>query len=478
MAKNITPRAKNYSQWYLDVIKAGQLADYAPVKGCMVIRPTGYALWEAMQAQLDRMFKETGHVNAYFPLLIPQSFLDKEANHVEGFSPECAVVTHGGGRELEEALVVRPTSETVIGHMYSRWVNSYRDLPVLINQWCNVLRWEMRTRLFLRTSEFLWQEGHTAHETYEEAQEETLKMLEIYRKFQEEYLAIPVIKGQKTESEKFPGADATYTVEAMMQDGKALQAGTSHNMQQNFARAFNIQFLGRDNERQYAYTTSWGCSTRMIGGLIMTHGDDDGLIIPPRIAPVVVAIVPIITKEKDKCSVIEFAETLRKLLAERIDPLRIKVDLRDMRPSDKFFYWIQQGVPLRIEVGPRDAQNKVGVLVRRDNRQKQVVPVDSIAATVMTTLEAIQGALYQTAFQFHEENTTSVSSYGEFKEALEEKGGFIRAHWNGSAETEARIKEETKATIRCIPLEEDPRPGPCFLTNEPSEREVVFAIAY
>ena len=313
MAKNITPRAKNYSQWYLDVIKAGQLADYAPVKGCMVIRPTGYALWEAMQAQLDRMFKETGHVNAYFPLLIPQSFLDKEANHVEGFSPECAVVTHGGGRELEEALVVRPTSETVIGHMYSRWVNSYRDLPVLINQWCNVLRWEMRTRLFLRTSEFLWQEGHTAHETYEEAQEETLKMLEIYRKFQEEYLAIPVIKGQKTESEKFPGADATYTVEAMMQDGKALQAGTSHNMQQNFARAFNIQFLGRDNERQYAYTTSWGCSTRMIGGLIMTHGDDDGLIIPPRIAPVVVAIVPIITKEKDKCSVIEFAETLRKL---------------------------------------------------------------------------------------------------------------------------------------------------------------------
>ena len=478
MAKNITPRAKNYSQWYLDVIKAGQLADYAPVKGCMVIRPTGYALWEAMQAQLDRMFKETGHVNAYFPLLIPQSFLDKEANHVEGFSPECAVVTHGGGRELEEALVVRPTSETVIGHMYSRWVNSYRDLPVLINQWCNVLRWEMRTRLFLRTSEFLWQEGHTAHETYEEAQEETLKMLEIYRKFQEEYLAIPVIKGQKTESEKFPGADATYTVEAMMQDGKALQAGTSHNMQQNFARAFNIQFLGRDNERQYAYTTSWGCSTRMIGGLIMTHGDDDGLIIPPRIAPVVVAIVPIITKEEDKCSVIEFAETLRKLLAERIDPLRIKVDLRDMRPSDKFFYWIQQGVPLRIEVGPRDAQNNVGVLVRRDNRQKQVVPAESIAATVMTTLEAIQEALYQTAFKFHEENTTSVSSYGEFKETLEEKGGFIRAHWNGSAETEARIKEETKATIRCIPLEEDPQPGPCFLTDEPSEREVVFAIAY
>ena len=478
MAKNITRRVENYSQWYLDVIKAGQLADYAPVKGCMVIRPTGYALWEAMQAQLDRMFKETGHVNAYFPLLIPQSFLEKEADHVEGFSPECAVVTHGGGRELEEALVVRPTSETVIGHMYSQWINSYRDLPLLINQWCNVMRWEMRTRLFLRTSEFLWQEGHTAHETYEEAQEETLKMLEIYRKFQEEYLAIPVIKGQKTDSEKFPGADATYTVEAMMQDGKALQAGTSHNLRQNFARAFDIRFLGRDNERQHAYTTSWGCSTRMIGGLIMTHGDDDGLIIPPRIAPVAVAIVPIITKEEDKGPVVEFAESLRKRLAEHIDPLRIKVDLRDLRPAEKFFHWVQQGVPLRIEVGPRDVKNAVGMLVRRDNREKQSVPLETIEATVMATLDAIQHALYQTAMRCHEDNTTSVSSYEEFKEVVNNKGGFIRAHWNGSAAVEAQIKEETKATIRCIPLEEDPLPGSCIFTGEPSAQEVIFAIAY
>ena len=478
LAKNITPRSKNYSQWYLDVIKAGQLADYAPVKGCMVIRPTGYALWEAMQAQLDRMFKETGHVNAYFPLLIPQSFLAKEADHVEGFSPECAVVTHGGGRVLEEALVVRPTSETVIGHMYSQWISSYRDLPVLINQWCNVMRWEMRTRLFLRTSEFLWQEGHTAHETYEEAQEETLKMLEIYRKFQEEYLAIPVIKGQKTESEKFPGADATYTVEAMMQDGKALQAGTSHNMKQNFSKAFDIQFLGRDNEHQHAHTTSWGCSTRMIGGLIMTHGDDDGLIIPPRIAPVVVAIVPVITKEEDKGPVLEFAESLHKRLAEHIDPLRIKVDLRDMRPADKFFHWVQQGVPLRIEVGPRDVQKGVGMLVRRDNRQKQAVPVESIVANVTTTLDAIQESLYQTAVNFHEENTTTVGSYLKLKEVLECKGGFIRAHWNGSAEVESQIKEETKATIRCIPLDDDPQSGSCILTGEPSTQEVIFAIAY
>jgi prolyl-tRNA synthetase len=478
MAKNITRRVENYSQWYLDVIKAGQLADYAPVKGCMVIRPTGYALWEAMQAQLDRMFKETGHVNAYFPLLIPQSFLEKEADHVEGFSPECAVVTHGGGRKLEEALVVRPTSETVIGHMYSQWINSYRDLPLLINQWCNVMRWEMRTRLFLRTSEFLWQEGHTAHETYEEAQEETLKMLEIYRKFQEEYLAIPVIKGQKTDSEKFPGADATYTVEAMMQDGKALQAGTSHNLRQNFARAFDIRFLGRDNERQHAYTTSWGCSTRMIGGLIMTHGDDDGLIIPPRIAPVAVAIVPIITKEEDKGPVVEFAESLRKRLAEHIDPLRIKLDLRDLRPAEKFFHWVQQGVPLRIEVGPRDVKNAVGMLVRRDNREKQPVPLETIEATVMATLDAIQHALYRTAMRCHEDNTTSVSSYEEFKEVVNNKGGFIRAHWNGSAAVEAQIKEETKATIRCIPMEEDPLPGSCIFTGEPSAQEVIFAIAY
>ena len=315
MAKNITPRNDNYSQWYLDVIKAGQLADYAPVKGCMVIRPSGFAIWEAMQARLDRMFKETGHLNAYFPLLIPQEFLNREAEHVEGFSPECAVVTIGGGKELEEPLVIRPTSETVIGHMYAQWINSYRDLPVLINQWANVMRWEKRTRLFLRTSEFLWQEGHTAHETYEESQEETLKMLEVYRSFQEDDLAIPVIPGQKSEAEKFPGALSTYTVEAMMQDGKALQSATSHNLGQNFAKAFEIQFLDRNNQQSLAWTTSWGSSTRMIGGLIMTHSDDDGLVLPPRIAPVAVVLVPIFSNDQERTQTLEFAEQIKQRLA-------------------------------------------------------------------------------------------------------------------------------------------------------------------
>ena len=329
MAKNITPRKENYSQWYLDVIAAGQLADYAPVKGCMVIRPTGYAIWEAMQARLDRMFKETGHVNASFPLLIPKHFMEREAEHVEGFSPECAVVTHGGGKELEEPLMIRPTSETVIGHMYSQWIHSYRDLPVLINQWCNVMRWEMRTRLFLRTSEFLWQEGHTAHETAEEAQEETLRMLEIYRIFQEEYLAIPVITGLKSESEKFPGALATYSIETMMQDGKALQSGTSHNLGQNFAKAFEIDYLDRNNNQKYVWTTSWGVSTRMIGGLIMTHSDDDGLIIPPKIAPIQVAIVPIFNNDQERSETLEFAEKVTNRLHEKIDQLQIKIDTRD-----------------------------------------------------------------------------------------------------------------------------------------------------
>ena len=478
MAKNITPRNENYSQWYLDVIKAGQLADYAPVKGCMVIRPSGFAIWEAMQAQLDRMFKETGHTNAYFPLLIPQNFLEKEADHVEGFSPECAVVTHGGGKELEEALVIRPTSETVIGHMYAQWINSYRDLPLLINQWCNVMRWEMRTRLFLRTSEFLWQEGHTAHETAQEAHEETLRILEIYRKFQEDYLAIPVIKGQKSESEKFPGAFATYTVEAMMQDGKALQASTSHNLQQNFAKAFDIQFLGRNNEREYAHTTSWGCSTRMIGGLIMTHSDDDGLVLPPRIAPIAVAVVPIFTKEEDKTKTVEFAESIAQRLAEHLDPLRIKVDVRELRPAEKFFHWVQQGVPLRIEVGPRDVEKKAGMVVRRDTQEKSSIPLQAIAEHVVATLDEIQKNLYDRAFKYQQENTTTATSYGEFKEILAQKGGFIRAHWNGSAEVEAKIKEETKTTIRCIPLEADPQRGTCIVSGEPSPQEVIFGIAY
>ena len=479
MAKNITPRSDNYSQWYLDVIKAGQLADYAPVKGCMVIRPSGFAIWEAMQARLDRMFKETGHVNAYFPLLIPQEFLNREAEHVEGFSPECAVVTIGGGKELEEPLVIRPTSETVIGHMYAQWINSYRDLPVLINQWANVMRWEKRTRLFLRTSEFLWQEGHTAHETYEEAQEETLKMLEVYRSFQEDDLAIPVIPGQKSEAEKFPGALSTYTVEAMMQDGKALQSATSHNLGQNFAKAFEIQFLDRNNQQSLAWTTSWGSSTRMIGGLIMTHSDDDGLILPPRIAPVAVALVPIFSNDQKWSQTLEFAEQIKQRLAEHLDHLRIQIDDRDnLRPGDKFFHWIQQGVPVRVEIGPRDVEQQSAMVARRDVRDKKLVPLDEIADHVMRLLQQIQRDLYQRALDFREANTRTAKSYGEFKEILDQEGGFIRAHWNGTREVEELIKNETKATIRCVPLNDQPEAGRCILTGERSEQEVIFAIAY
>ena len=479
MAKNITPRKENYSQWYLDVISAGKLADYAPVKGCMVIRPSGFAIWEAMQARLDRMFKETGHVNAYFPLLIPKHFMEKEAEHVEGFSPECAVVTHGGGKELEEPLMIRPTSETVIGHMYSQWIQSYRDLPVLINQWCNVLRWEMRTRLFLRTSEFLWQEGHTAHETEEEAQEETMRMLEIYRRFQEEDLAIPVIPGLKTESEKFPGAIATYCIEAMMQDGKALQAGTSHNLGQNFAKAFDITFLDRKNEQSHAWTTSWGVSTRMIGGLIMTHGDDDGLIIPPRIAPVQVVIIPIFTNDSERAETKAFAESIAERLHSRLDRLKVVIDHRDdLRPAEKFFHWLQQGIPVRIEVGPRDVAKQCGMVARRDVREKESIELESITAHVCDLLEKIQENLFQRALEFREQNTRRAKNYEEFCEIMKKEGGFVMAHWNGSPEVEAKIKGDTKATIRCIPLDPDPIPGKCMVTGEPSEREVVFAVAY
>ena len=479
MAKNITPRKENYSQWYLDVISAGKLADYAPVKGCMVIRPSGFAIWEAMQARLDRMFKETGHVNAYFPLLIPKHFMEKEAEHVEGFSPECAVVTHGGGKELEEPLMIRPTSETVIGHMYSQWIQSYRDLPVLINQWCNVLRWEMRTRLFLRTSEFLWQEGHTAHETEEEAQEETMRMLEIYRRFQEEDLAIPVIPGLKTESEKFPGAIATYCIEAMMQDGKALQAGTSHNLGQNFAKAFDITFLDRKNEQSHAWTTSWGVSTRMIGGLIMTHSDDDGLIIPPRIAPVQVVIIPIFTNDSERAETKAFAESIAERLHSRLDRLKVVIDHRDdLRPAEKFFHWLQQGIPVRIEVGPRDVAKQCGMVARRDVREKESVELESITAHVCDLLEKIQENLFQRALEFREQNTRRAKNYEEFCEIMKKEGGFVMAYWNGSPEVEAKIKGDTKATIRCIPLDSNPFPGKCMVTGEPSEREVVFAVAY
>ena len=405
--------------------------------------------------------------------------MEKEAEHVEGFSPECAVVTHGGGKELEEPLMIRPTSETVIGHMYSQWIQSYRDLPVLINQWCNVFRWEMRTRLFLRTSEFLWQEGHTAHETLEEAQEETMRMLEIYRRFQEEDLAIPVIPGLKTESEKFPGAIATYCIEAMMQDGKALQAGTSHNLGQNFAKAFDITFLDRKNEQSHAWTTSWGVTTRMIGALIMTHGDDDGLIIPPRIAPVQVVIIPIFTNDSERAETKAFAESIAERLHSRLDRLKVVIDHRDdLRPAEKFFHWLQQGIPVRIEVGPRDVAKQCGMVARRDVREKESIELESITAHVCDLLEKIQENLFQRAREFRKQNTRRAKNYEEFCEIMKKEGGFVMAHWNGSSEVEAKIKVDTKATIRCIPLDPDPVPGKCMVTGEPSEKEVIFAVAY
>ena len=478
MAKNITPRKDNYSQWYLDVISAGKLADYAPVKGCMVIRPTGFAIWEAMQSRLDRMFKETGHVNASFPLLIPKHFMEREAEHVEGFSPECAVVTHGGGKKLEEPLFIRPTSETVIGHMYAQWIQSYRDLPLLINQWCNVMRWEMRTRLFLRTSEFLWQEGHTAHETAAEAQKETLNMLEIYRKFQEDYLAIPVHVGLKSEAEKFPGALATYSIEAMMQDGKALQSGTSHNLGQNFSKAFDIFYLDRDNNQQLVWTTSWGVSTRMIGGLIMTHSDDDGLIIPPRIAPIQVAIIPIFNDEAERQLTLEYSNSIAEQLYKKIDRLKIKIDnSENLRPVDKFFNWIQQGVPVRIEIGPRDVGKKSVIVARRDIREKNEVSLEKITQHVVELLESIQNNLFHRALEYRKSNTHTAHNYEEFKDIISNKGGFVFAHWNGSREVEAQIKSDTKATIRCLPLEKS-EAGNCIVSGSPSTQEALFAIAY
>jgi prolyl-tRNA synthetase len=425
------------------------------------------------------MFKETGHVNAYFPVLIPESFIKREAEHIEGFSPELAVVTHAGGKELEEPLVVRPTSETVIGHMYAQWIQSYRDLPVLVNQWCNIMRWELRTRLFLRTSEFLWQEGHTAHETPEEAEEETVRMLDIYRRFHEEYLAMPVLAGRKSESEKFPGALRTYSIEALMQDGKALQAGTSHNLGQNFAKAFDIQFLGRDNVRQHVFTTSWGVSTRMIGGLLMTHSDDDGLVLPPRIAPVQAVVVPLWQNAEEEALVAPMVERVRAALAERFDALRIRVDTRtDLRPAERFFTHVQQGVPLRIELGPRDVKQGQAMLVRRDNRAKTPAPIERVGVIAAEVLETMQGELYQRALDFREANTHPVDDYAEFKRIIADEGGFVLAHWNGSGAVEAQIKEETKATVRCIPLDGAAEPGKCIVTGEPSERRVIFAQAY
>lgn len=475
MAQKVTPMSEDYSRWYNDVVQLAELADHAPVKGCMVIRPYGFALWENMRDKLDAMIKETGHVNAYFPTLIPESFMKKEAEHVEGFAPECAVVTHGGGKKLEEPLVLRPTSETIIYHMYAKWVMSYRDLPILINQWANVFRWEMRPRLFLRTLEFLWQEGHTAHATHEESEAETLKMLEVYRIFAEETLAIPVYPGVKSDSEKFAGALRTYCIEAMMQDGKALQAGTSHDLGQNFAKAFDLKFQDKDGETRFAWNTSWGVSTRLVGAVVMQHGDDNGLILPPRIAPIQAVIVPIYSSDEDRALVLGVADKLRAELAPAV---RVRVDARDQhKPGWKFAEWEQKGVPLRVEIGPKDVAKAQVMLARRDTREKQPIPIEGAAALIAARLEEIQAALFDRAKKFRDEHTYPADDYDELK-AIVEKGGFALAHWDGTRETEALIKEETKATIRCIPLAGETEPGRCIRSGAPSEQRVYFARAY
>jgi prolyl-tRNA synthetase len=474
MSMKVTPREEDYSRWYTDVVVKAELADYAPVRGCMVILPYGYALWENIQKTLDTKFKATGHKNAYFPLFIPESFLAKEEEHVEGFAPQLAVVTHGGGKKLEEPLIVRPTSETIINAMFAKWIRSWRDLPLLINQWCNVVRWELRTRLFLRTLEFLWQEGHTAHATAEEAEEETRRMLEVYREFAEEEMAIPVIVGQKSESEKFAGAVHTYTIEAMVQDRKALQAGTSHFLGQNFAKAFEITYQTKDNRLEYVWQTSWGLSTRVIGAIIMVHGDDQGLILPPRLAPIQVVIVPIWRSDEQEVKVREAVEGVK----EELKGLRYEFDDRKTyTPGWKFNEWEQKGVPLRIEIGPREVEKKQVVLVRRDTGEKSIAPLEDLKERMEVSLEEVQKSLYRRALAFREENSYQVDDYEEFKRILEGPGGFLWAHWCGSAECEAQIKEETKATIRAIPFQEQER-GRCIRCGETSLQRVVFAKAY
>ncbi|MBC8185954.1 proline--tRNA ligase [candidate division KSB1 bacterium] len=477
MAKGITKREEDYSRWYTDVIAKGKLADHSPVKGCMVIRPNGYALWEKMQAVLDKMFKDTGHENAYFPLFIPESFMKKEAEHVKGFAPECAVVTHGGGKKLDESLMIRPTSETIIWSMYKNWIQSYRDLPILINQWENVVRWEMRTRLFLRTTEFLWQEGHTAHASDAEAEEETLKILKIYTKFAEEYMAIPVIQGLKTENEKFAGAVRTYCIEAMMQDKKALQAGTSHNLGQNFAKAFDVKFQDVDEKNKYVYATSWGVSTRLIGAIIMTHGDDKGIIMPPKLAPTQVVVIPITKGDEERNKILEFVE---QMTISWNGKFSFKVDDRDgYRPGWKFNEWEQQGVPLRLEIGPRDFEKNQVMMARRDTGEKTPIPIEELTDTIESTLDAIQLALYKRALENREQNFFVVDDYSEFKTKIEDPGGFFWAHWCGKGECEEQLQEETKATIRAIPLENPHKEvGKCLICGEASKERVVVAKAY
>ncbi len=475
MARKITPRGENYSQWYIDIVLQAQLADYSPVKGCMVIRPRGYALWENIQRAIDNMFKETGHTNAYFPVLIPESFIEKEAEHVEGFSPELAVVTLAGGEELDEPLVIRPTSETIIWSMYKKWIQSYRDLPILINQWANVLRWEKRTRLFLRTSEFLWQEGHTAHATKEEAEEETLKMLNVYKTFAEEYMALPVLTGRKSESEKFAGAVETYAIEAMMQDKRALQAGTSHFLGQNFAKAFDVTYQSKNGDLEYVWATSWGVSTRLVGALIMAHSDDKGLVIPPKLASVEVAIIPIY-KNETRADVLRYADKVRQELEGSV---KVVVDDDDQNsPGWKFAQWELYGVPIRIEVGPRDMKENKVVLVRRDTGEKETVAIHEIKARIDQLLIDIQKNLYDTALAFRKENTFTADSYDECVALFEKDSGFVEASWCGSEECELKVKDDTKATIRVIPFDREPPSSPCIVCNGTAKYTVVFAKAY
>ncbi len=476
--EELVDKSADFSTWYVQVILKAQLADYAPVKGCMVIRPYGFALWENMQRFLDARIKATGHVNAYFPLFIPESFFAAEAEHVEGFAPEVAWVTHGGKEKLEERLAIRPTSEAIIGRMFSKWIDSHRDLPLLINQWANVVRWEKVTRLFLRTTEFLWQEGHTAHATREEAERETLQMLEVYRAFLEEDLAIPVLAGMKSDAEKFAGAVQTYSVEALMGDGRALQAGTSHHLGQNFARAFDITFQDEDRQRKHVWQTSWGVSTRLVGAIIMTHGDDSGLMLPPKVAPHQVVAIPIWKKPEEKARVSEMLAGLRPALEQ---VCRLHVDDRDEHtPGWKYNEWELRGVPLRLEIGPRDVAQKQVVLVRRDTRQKEMVPLPALAERIPALLSELQRAFFERALAYREANTHEVENYEQFKEILETRRGFVIAGWDGDPDTEAAIKEETKATIRCIPLggggaANDLR---CIRSGRPARYRVVFAKAY
>lgn len=491
MAKVLTSRSENYSQWYNDlVIKAG-LAENSAVRGCMVIKPHGYAIWEKMQAALDHMFKDTGHQNAYFPLFIPKSFFSKEAAHVEGFAKECAVVTHyrlkndetGKGiiidpeAKLEEELIVRPTSETIIWNTYKGWIQSYRDLPILINQWANVVRWEMRTRLFLRTSEFLWQEGHTAHASADEAIEEARRMLDVYADFAENWMAVPVVKGKKSESERFAGAVETLCIEALMQDGKALQCGTSHFLGQNFAKAFDVKFLNKEGTLEYVWATSWGVSTRLMGALIMSHSDDNGLVIPPRLAPLQVVIVPVFKTDEELKKISETAEKLMTGLKKK--GISVKYDDSDhQKPGWKFAEYELKGVPVRITLGPRDITNGTAEVSRRDTLEKSIIPIENVIIEMQPLLDSIQKNLFQRALRFREENTHLANSYDEFKEILETKGGFIAAHWDGTVETETKIKEETKATIRVIPFDAKPEPGKCIVTGRPSAQRALFAVAY